>query len=370
MKILVIGEGSVADEVRSFAAVRAINGLTYKGETWETEIELLPIHGGVVNIKQDIDVLIYSRPMSVGVLEEYRKTGTRIIIDQDDDFASIPPTHIAYKNIGPSSPTIAEHRRALALADYQIFSTDEIASRLATRPYTVIPNGWDEKNPNWNINTSFDGVVIGWGGTQTHREDFKQVVLPLHRILDEYPETRLHIAGDPVVYKMFRNIPEGRKMFFYWFNYEDYPIFLRQLDILIAPLINDAFNRAKSDIKLVEAGAAGVPWIASMVTPYLTWDIHSGVFATTEDEWYLRLKTLVEKKEIRERLGSQGRMHAQNRTFEILHPLWVNTIAHVMEMSNENLVPLQRQPEGVELQRVEGDGASPSNQQSKRRRHR
>lgn len=48
----------------------------------------------------------------------------------------------------------------------------------------------------------------------------------------------------------------------------DYPLFFVGADIVLAPLEDNRFNRAKSELKTIEAGAAGLPVICSNVEPY------------------------------------------------------------------------------------------------------
>ena len=49
-----------------------------------------------------------------------------------------------------------------------------------------------------------------------------------------------------------------------------YPAYLQQLnlDLAVAPLINNAFNNAKSPLKLLEFGVLGIPVIASNLACY------------------------------------------------------------------------------------------------------
>jgi hypothetical protein len=72
------------------------------------------------------------------------------------------------------------------------------------------------------------------------------------------------------------------------------------LDIALAPLADNAFNRCKSNIKLLEYGIAGVPIIASMVGPYFHgYGMTAISRAGTPSEWFDSLEALIEHSEYR-----------------------------------------------------------------------
>jgi hypothetical protein len=43
---------------------------------------------------------------------------------------------------------------------------------------------------------------------------------------------------------------------------------LRKIDLLLAPLINNAFNRSKSNIKWLEFSALGIPMVGQNMCTY------------------------------------------------------------------------------------------------------
>jgi glycosyltransferase involved in cell wall biosynthesis len=77
-----------------------------------------------------------------------------------------------------------------------------------------------------------------------------------------------------------------------------------QLDIGICPLVDNDFNRAKSNIKSLEMSLCKIPCIASDVEPYkksLAWKL-----AKTEGEWYEYLTDLVKHPGKRKELGEKA----------------------------------------------------------------
>lgn len=372
MRLLIVGEGSVSDLVRSFEAFEYFSKLdTLGNEKIEAILQHLPPHGGDIDLYPDIDVVVASRPMWPPLIKAYQDKGAVVIVDQDDDFIAIPRSHVAYRSIGPGNPERSlDHRVALTMADLLIVSTDELKQRFVERRYqpaeaiTIIPNAWANTNPKWEEcpPKPKDTIVIGWGGTITHREDFKIVLPALEAVAWPKMDTEIHIFGDPEIYKMLRGIHEYAKLFCPMVDYNVYPLVLKSCDIWLAPLVDDHFNRSKSDIKLVEAGAARIPWIASSVPQYKAWG-HGGILADSQVAWQEALTLLVKDPLLREALGASGRTHAEARKFDNLIPRWIEMVEKAYELRQDaNTLLLRRQQNRMELQRMADEGANASNQ--------
>lgn len=270
-----------------------------------------------------------SLPELLGGLRD--KHGHTLICDVDDDFHAIPEHHPGYRAVGPGNLDFLErHSVAMRMADIVTTTTDELANRITQKPINVkpekirvIPNGWDD-SMWWNMRVPTSTVNIGWGGTITHRADFLLCRDALIEIALKYKDVRVVIAGDPEIYAMMKRIPEKQKMFLPMVRYEDYPHTLTYYDILLAPLENTNFNNGKSDIKLVDAGAAEIPFVASDVPIYSTgiWD-EGGYLVRTKDEWFSALEELVLYDEIRERKGKKCREIAMPRHMNTLSDEWL-----------------------------------------------
>lgn len=173
----------------------------------------------------------------------------------------------------------------------------------------ILPNFLDPER--WNVpilRNPENTIRIGWAGSMTHFDDFSVCSWALRKILKEYPNTELHISGDPRVADWFKRIdniyvhtwPSMKS------GLHDYTSKLAssRWDIGIAPLRDTFFNRCKSNIKPLEYGAVKVPCVASDVGPYQNFDGHV-LIASNKYEWYDHLKNLIEDKEYRRTLGDQ-----------------------------------------------------------------
>src|SRR6185295_7702819 len=87
-------------------------------------------------------------------------------------------------------------------------------------------------------------------------------------------------------------------------DWRDLPRHIAQVDVSIAPLVDNPQRRAKSAVKYLEAALVGVPTVASRLDPYQNEiaDGATGLLAATNDEWLDRIVCLKQRAELRWRL--------------------------------------------------------------------
>lgn len=261
-------------------------------------IDAMRAHGHEVEVHQRVeinqamsrtfDLAIFLRPMydATEIIRILHQGGCRCLADVDDDFYNIPKTSMAYPGV---IPHLSEHTRTLSQMDGIITPSEILQDRLRKRHPTVpiwyVPNSWKD-SPIWQYHKPSDQFRIGWAGSLTHRQDFGQCVTPLISILKKYPQTQVVIGADYEIYNKFASFPESRKLFVPGVLYEYYPLMLSNFDLLLAPLEPNDFNLAKSDIKLMDACAKRIPYVASRLPQYESWKSSFGWMATTYQEWY------------------------------------------------------------------------------------
>lgn len=98
---------------------------------------------------------------------------------------------------------------------------------------------------------------------------------------------------------------------------KDYKGFLKTLstmDINIVPLLDNQFNDCKSNIKFLDASMVEVASVCSYVGEYkenLTDGKHC-FLAKNLEEWYLKLTTLINDKELRIKIAKDAKNHAES----------------------------------------------------------
>ena len=131
-----------------------------------------------------------------------------------------------------------------------------------------------------------DGEIrIGFAGSGSHVDDMKLVVEPVTRILDARSDVRFIMIGADFRSLFPERLHERIRYAGHTFYSDDngrvrefcYPgemwpvvrylhlLAEHRLHIAIAPLADSLFNRAKSDLKLLEYGALGIPTVASPI---------------------------------------------------------------------------------------------------------
>lgn len=241
-----------------------------------------------------------------------------LVYSLDDDLFSEPDTDTRPSLPGPQQRLRV--RRFLLKAAGTIVSTDELARRIArlTRRAIVLPNQLDERLfPRQAAPIRKQGpICFGYMGTRTHLQDLLMILHPLRRFLaDSQGKVRFEIIGiadETLLESLFdgapvtiREVPRDAIR---------YPEFMEWTaanlgwDFAIAPLCDDRFNAAKSDLKLLDYGVLGIPAIFSR-TPNFSQSVHDGQTGLLADNsaeaWYDALTRMAEDLPLRERLSAQ-----------------------------------------------------------------
>ncbi|MBP7692145.1 MAG: tetratricopeptide repeat protein [Anaerolineales bacterium] len=314
------GTGDFSDGVRFAGPGRALAEMGHR-----IKVTRLPEAADV----ETYDLLVFSRPHAapelVEALERAITAGKRYIIDLDDDYQQLPPEHPAYATAGPGNPAglkllEAAIRRAAAL----VVATPGLAERYGAwaKRVVVIPDGWDTANPLWTKPALPRATLnVGWVNTSGRREDLSLIRPELLRLAREFPQVQLVLAGDYQADGLFTALPDQRRLVVPVGAFEDYPYVLAHLDILAAPLRETAYNQARSDRTLMEAGARGLPWVASASPAYKAWGA-GGLLVEKSGDWYAALKRLVADAGLRRELSAAGQAKAVERESPRLAARW------------------------------------------------
>ena len=152
-----------------------------------------------------------------------------------------------------------------------------------------------------------DIVKIGYfSGSISHNENFELIKPAIKQLLEKYSNVQLHIVG-------ILDIPKDMKPFENQIVTHDYvdwdklPALISEVDINLAPLVDSIFNRAKSEIKWIEAALVKVPTVASKIGAFsdMVIDGETGLLAT-DDQWFDKLEALVLSPELRQNLAESA----------------------------------------------------------------
>ena len=212
------------------------------------------------------------------------------------------------------------YRAAMLACDFCIASTSGLAHamREAGVPNVyVIENALDEETMRLATAISRtpkkdDGLVrIAYGsGTKTHDADFRIAAVAIKRVLAARPNVRLRILGELNLPPEFDNVA-GQIERLPLSNYATYLKRLAESDISIAPLEDNVFNDAKSNIKYLEAASIRLPSVCSPSSAMRTaiQDGDTGFLAPDSATWERALLALVDDEALRATMADRAYRH-------------------------------------------------------------
>lgn len=228
--------------------------------------------------------VVVSRRCTVSNYAEFKKWlkkyKVKLILD-NDDFWELPddnPAQEIYKR-----QVSREILASIRIADEIWTPSPTLAHKMKkvnkNIPYRIIPNTIYEKEEQW-VNQEKDpnpkGLVrFGYTGANGHRND----ILSMGVTFENHELYCMNLMDYPDIMRA--------KYTMYPLDIHLYAQLYRHFDVSLAPLLNNKFNRCKSELKVVEAGYTKTAIIASNTTPYKETIIHNktGILCSTPEDW-------------------------------------------------------------------------------------
>jgi glycosyltransferase involved in cell wall biosynthesis len=277
----------------------------------------------------------YRRPERFDDLRRLSERGVALTFDNDDNYAAA--------SVGERGDGLQGWRfnqavsRALlkcaTLADLTTTPSGALAEiyRSSGAPEVrVVENALERTMPGFGTRERHDGVVVGWIAGSEHRVDLEglQLSAALGRMLDAHGDARVLSVGLklPLRPDRYEHVPEV-----------PFPRLLEaigRIDIGIAPLLDTAFNGSRSNVKLKEYAACGVPWLASPVGPYRELGEREGGLLVDDDEWDLALERLVCDARLRKQLAKRALKWGKRVTIETCAAAWERAFEEALERAH------------------------------------
>ncbi len=247
------------------------------------------------------------------VMNIARKENKPVIYEIDDLLLAMPEEHPFLQWF---IPTLEYILLAIIESDRVIVSSDVLKEVLL--PFNPDIEIWPSYPPDWIwpsnppslSNKSQDNKVrIGFMGGLTHGVDLDMILPVLEKLAEEHEDTiEFHFWGSAPSRKI-----EGKTHLHHMEEVIDYRkhaelVCQLKVDIFVAPLVNNIFNRCKSSIKYWEYSALGRGGVYSRIAPYIRVLKHgiNGFLVSTTEEWYQYLNLLINDKELRDHIAQNA----------------------------------------------------------------
>lgn len=250
----------------------------------------------VSEINEDIDLLIIQRPTSnamTSLIAQAKKQGIATIVELDDDFDLVHDNNVAKPSLHAESFDGPRWiHEACKIADHVTVSTPRLLKYALHGRGTVLRNNIPKSV--FDLGTvNFDkGITLGWtGSVQTHPTDLQVTKGRIADITANY-QIPFGVVGDGE--KVRRNLAINSDIEIKssgWVEREKYfETMLETFNVGIVPLELSRFNHAKSNLKGLEMGALGIPFIASPTSEYEILSLDGvGKLAKSPGDWYKHL---------------------------------------------------------------------------------
>lgn len=242
-------------------------------------------------------------------LREYKLAGVKLIHDMDDHFV-LSSNHILKETYRQQN--MPERFKALLdLADVVTVTNDYLASQL--KSYTngevvVVPNALNFDQGQFCINKDFEsGTPLCYVGGNTHLHDLELIrkAIPLNELTIGGVNKDCQVWNE--VTKRFAGVSTKRQT-----TLDSYMNLYEGHKIALAPLEKNNFNACKSNLKILEAGAKGLPIVTSRVHPYYN-DLDKDVviYGNSENSWRSAVTKLLKDDEYRKDKGLEFSEHVR-----------------------------------------------------------
>jgi glycosyltransferase involved in cell wall biosynthesis len=317
------------------------NGCTFyrvlQPSHWLEKTTKSPIHVEVTTYLKlglalggDFDAVITPRPSNnmSQLMRDIIACGKVVIYETDDLLTDIPDFNPARMLINANE----WHYALIQRAHGRIVSTEQLGDALKIMDNThVVHNGIDPTR--WRMTPPIQPgpeqpVRILWAGGNTHSGDLKMLVDPIRRLIKRYGSRVLFVFVGYMP-EEFQDRNNQHVVAQAWQRYVQYappvriwewPQYLAKAGghIAIAPLVKHPFNESKSEIKVLEAWALGLPMVASNVAPYkraITHGIDGFLCGDSAIEWESKLSDLILSPERRAAVGAAGLASLQSKGY-------------------------------------------------------
>lgn len=267
-------------------------------------------------ILKEIDVCVFNRNISPTLKPEFafqrlKKFGIKVICDMDDS-PVLNSKHVLKSSYNKMNMEACVFHNCIA-SDAITCTTHTLKNELQSyigveKKIVVIKNAIDKNDTQFAEydKSKYEAQLFGWMGSITHFDDLK-LLSKAYKLSHKPKLSLIGTKGDRVWDKVM-DLFDGENVVFQ----EPKPVhayssLMYDYDIMLIPLLNNKFNRCKSELKMLEAAALGKAVIVSDVYPYKNL-IQNGrnciAVKNTPEDWANAIDKIAKNKEYRDYLAN------------------------------------------------------------------
>jgi hypothetical protein len=260
--------------------------------------------------------------------------GVAVGFDDDDNTEAAPPELEGYVAEGSLERAKRDFARLLVrVPDVDLVTTPsaDLARRFeeagADNVHVIdnyLPGAYSRVQPQGH-----EGLVVGWHAAAEHRLDADALAIGgvMRGILEAHPDVHVVTIGIDL------NLDHERYRHEDHITVETLTERLADFDVGIVPLPDTPFNRGRSNVKAREYAAAGVPWLASPVGPYVGLGKDEGGRLVADDEWLAALDELIRSGRERAKLAKRAKAWAKRDTIWRKAGVWEAVFLDAVEVA-------------------------------------
>ncbi|MBA0167938.1 glycosyltransferase [Pectobacterium sp. CFBP8739] len=217
----------------------------------------------VADIAPDVVIIQGTTGVALpNVVAQYRKyTNAAVVAEFDDYILNVPINSGNRKKI--SHKLIKNFRKALESVDWVVVSTPALADAYSEY-HTDIRVAYNRLPASWwkglvSLRRQGKKPRVGWAGGSSHKGDLAILRSVVKELENEVEWVFMGMKPEGVKCEFHTGVP---------IDYYPQKTASLNLDLALVPLEYNQFNECKSNLRLMELGACGVPVICTDIEPY------------------------------------------------------------------------------------------------------
>lgn len=332
MHVVAMGtDGTGGAAYRAMLPMRALAEAGHKAEYVEWEQRDPPPPFELLRQADVVHMWRLFRAPARRLASALKEAGVAVVFDNDDDMTRVPKGSPAYREMTAAREQVAKELGAMMRLTELVSTTcGELAGRLrrlGAPEVRVVENYVEPGFLRERRDGGDGGVTIGWVAGMEHRGDLKDLRLrrTFEKLLEAHPHVSLVSVGVDL------GVRSDRYAHHAFVPFQQLPDAIAQFDLAIAPIADVSFNRVRSNIKVKEYAAAGVPWLASPIGPYKDLGEQQGGRLVADYGWGEALTELVTDHAARGALAERAAAWGRSQTVNANVAEWEAVFAEAAE---------------------------------------